>query len=75
MNDKLKITLSYSYEQLVPLTAFKGDIILLTQDEFEILKKHVMLTDNDIDIIKISNQIFKCSVEHSRAKKIDNILE
>ena len=62
----LEKTLSMDYTQLVPSTTLKSELFLLTNDEFEQLRKHINITDyqmseNDYDTIIICNRIFKKS--------------
>lgn len=62
----LEKTLSMDYTQLVPSTTLKSELFLLTNDEFEQLRKHINITDyqmgeNDYDTIIICNIIFKKS--------------
>lgn len=62
--EALEKTLSMDYTQLVPSTTLKSELFLLTNDEFEKLRKHVNITDyqmseNNYDTIIICNRIFK----------------
>ena len=64
--EELEKTLSMDYTQLVPSTTLKSELFLLTNDEFEKLRKHINITDyqmseNDYDTIIICNRIFKKS--------------
>ena len=64
--EALEKTLSMDYTQLVPSTTLKSELFLLTNDEFEKLRKHINITDyqmseNDYDTIIICNRIFKKS--------------
>ena len=57
----LEKTLSMDYTQLVPSTTLKSELFLLTNDEFEQLRKHINITDyqmseNDYDTIIICNR-------------------
>ena len=64
--EALEKTLSMDYTQLVPSTTLKSELFLLTNDEFEQLRKHINITDyqiseDDYDTIIICNRIFKKS--------------
>jgi hypothetical protein len=64
--EALEKTLSMDYTQLVPSTTLKSELFLLTNDEFEQLRKHINISDyqmseNDYDTIIICNRIFKKS--------------
>jgi hypothetical protein len=64
--EALEQILSMDYTQLVPSKTFKSELFLLTNDEFEQLRKHINITDyqiseNDYDTIIIWNRIFKKS--------------
>jgi hypothetical protein len=62
----LEQTLSMDYTKLVPSTIYKSELFLLTNDEFEQLRKHMNISDyqmseNNYDTIIICNRIFKNS--------------
>lgn len=64
--EALEQTLGMDYTQLIPSTSMKSELFLLTNDEFEKLRKHINITDyqiveNDYDTIIICNRIFKKS--------------
>lgn len=64
--EALEQTLGMDYTQLVPSKTLKSELFLLTNDEFEQLRKHINITDyqmseNDYDTIIICNRIFKKS--------------
>jgi hypothetical protein len=62
----LEQTLGMDYTKLVPSTINKSELFLLTNDEFEQLRKHMNISDyqmseNNYDTIIICNRIFKKS--------------
>lgn len=64
--EALEKALSMDYIKLVPSTTLKSELFLLTNDEFEQLRKHINISDyqmseNDYDTIIICNRIFKKS--------------
>ncbi len=64
--EALEKTLGMDYTQLVPSTTMKSELFLLTNDEFEQLRKYINISDyqmseNDYDTIIICNRIFKKS--------------
>jgi hypothetical protein len=64
--EALEQTLSMDYTKLVPSTINKSELFLLTNDEFEQLRKHMNISDyqmseNNYDTIIICNRIFKKS--------------
>jgi hypothetical protein len=64
--EALEQTLSMDFTKLVPSTINKSELFLLTNDEFEQLRKHMNISDyqmseNNYDTIIICNKIFKKS--------------
>jgi hypothetical protein len=62
----LEQTLGMDYTKLVSSTINKSELFLLTNDEFEQLRKHMNISDyqmseNNYDTIIICNKIFKKS--------------
>jgi hypothetical protein len=60
----LEQVLGMDFTKLVPSQTFKSELFLLTNDEFEQLRKHMNFSDlqmseNNYDTIIIGNRIFK----------------
>lgn len=60
----LNKVLSMDYTELVPSRTFKGELYILNDEEFDMLRKHIKINDldlleNNYDTIIISNIIFK----------------
>ena len=59
----LEEVLKKDYMELVPSQMFKGDISVLSNDDFEKLRKHMNISDysmseNEYNVIKIGNLLF-----------------
>lgn len=62
--EALEKTLGMDYTQLTPSTTMKSELFLLTNDEFDQLRKHIkisnyQMSENNYDTIIICNRIFK----------------
>ena len=59
--------LGYELNELAPSSVYKSELFILSEDEFEILRKHMEVRDidmaeQDYDTIKIWNIIFKKAI-------------
>lgn len=79
-NEVLSKILNKPFWELTPSSAFKSELIFLTSEEFDILRKHINISDYAIsndgyNTIKIQSYIFIKDIKLDRKMKIDKIIK